>query len=232
MATRNPSDRRQTRRVLKRLDDAYGPWDRHEVDDPVGCLVGTILSQNTSRGNSSAGYRRLRETLPTWQAVADAPTDTIERAIRVSGLAKTKAPRIRSILRHIRQDRGRVELSFLADLPADEAFAYLTAFDGIGPKTALCVLLFAFEKRVFPVDTHIYRIAIRLGWMDRDVPFARSHEVLTPMIAPADRYAMHILLIAHGRQTCKARSPRCVPCCLLDLCPQGNSKVHPPTGQQ
>jgi endonuclease-3 len=67
--------------------------------------------------------------------------------------------------------------------------------------------------------------------MDRDVPFARSHEVLTSMIAPADRYPMHILLIAHGRQTCKARWPRCAPCCLLDLCPHGQSKVAPPPSQ-
>jgi endonuclease-3 len=189
-------------------------------------LVATILSQNTNDSNSSAGFEKLRRHLPTWDAVADAPLGLVRRCIRVSGLAGTKAPRIQAILREIRRRRGRIELDFLADMDADEAFDTLTAFKGVGPKTALCTLLFALGRPVFPVDTHIFRIARRLGVLAENVPPARAHEVLTPLIAPRDRYATHVLLIAHGRAVCKARIPLCRQCRILHLCQHGQQRLE------
>ena len=76
-------------------------------------LVETILSQNTSNANSEAGYRILRRTFKTWDAVADAPTAEVERAIRISGLSNIKAPRIQAILRQIKTERGKIDLQFL-----------------------------------------------------------------------------------------------------------------------
>jgi len=195
------------RRLLTRLTKAYGPRAWTPRRDAVEVLVGTILSQNTSNANSSAGLRALRRRLPSWTAVADARVSTIERCIRVSGLSRIKAPHIRSILRRIRADRGRISLAFLSARDDREAYDYLLGFDGVGPKTALCVLMFAFGKAVFPVDTHVHRIARRLGLLADGVPPERAHEVLTPLIAPGDRYAMHVLLIAHGRATCRAQNP-------------------------
>ena len=189
-------------------------------------LVGTILSQNTNDSNSSAGYKKLTRKLATWDAVADAPTGQVERCIRVSGLAKTKAPRIQAILREIRRRSGRVELGFLAEMDDDEAFRTLTAFKGVGPKTALCTLLLAMGRAVFPVDTHILRIARRLGVLDEKVPFAMAHEVLGPLIRPRDRYAMHVLLIAHGRGVCKAGRPLCGHCGILQPCPHGQRTME------
>jgi len=186
-------------------------------------LVATILSQNTNDSNSSAGFETLRRRLTTWDAVADAPVGQVRRCIRVGGLARTKAPRIQAILREIRRARGRIELDFLAEMDADEAFATLTSFRGVGPKTALCTLLFALGRPVFPVDTHIFRIARRLGVLAGNVPQARAHEALMPLIAPRDRYAMHVLLIAHGRAVCKARIPLCGQCRILQLCPHGQA---------
>ncbi len=213
------------RRVLVILRLWYGPRRCPGRQEPVGMLVATILSQNTNDSNSSAGYERLRQRFTTWDAVADAPLGQVERCIRVSGLARTKAPRIQAILREVRRRRGRIELDFLADMGVDEAFATLTAFRGVGPKTALCTLLFALGRPVFPVDTHIFRIAHRLGVLAENVPPARAHEVLAPLIAPRDRYAMHVLLIALGRDVCKARIPRCAQCRILQLCPHGKRQL-------
>lgn len=189
-------------------------------------LIGTILSQNTSRANSAAGLGRLRERFGSWDELADAPVPAIEQCIRVSGLWKTKAPRIRRLLRQIRRDRGRIDLEFLRRLPPGGAYDYLVQFDGIGPKTALCVLLFALGKRVFPVDTHVYRLTRRLGLLPEGVPAARAHEVLTPRIPPADRYALHVLLIAHGRRVCRPQRPRCRDCVLLQLCSFGQRRTR------
>jgi len=149
----------------------------------VAVLVATILSQNTSAANSSAGFRRLRERFATWDDLADARVRAIERCIRVSVVLP---------------DWGR--------------------FDGVGPKTALCVLMFALGMPVFPVDTHIFRITRRLGLLPDGISPQRAHEILTPLIAPGDRYEMHLLLIAHGRRICLARDPKCSRCPLLSLC--------------
>jgi endonuclease-3 len=229
------SPRHVLRRVLSGLRRAYGPRRWAGPCDPVDMLVGTILSQNTSDANSSAGFRRLKRRFPTWGAAADARASAIERCVRVSGLSRIKAPRIRRILRQVRAERGRIELGFLAEMDPAAACDALLRFDGVGPKTALCVLLFALGMPVFPVDTHIYRVSRRLGVLADRVPPQRAHEHLTPLIAPRDRYAMHVLLIAHGRATCRARRPRCVDCRILSLCPFGQEQLRGaggPTGRE
>ncbi|HUS46857.1 MAG TPA: endonuclease III [Phycisphaerae bacterium] len=210
--------RRKTERMLKLLTGAYGRPRQRRAGAAVDVLVATILSQNTSGANSSAGFESLKRHFGSWDAAADAPVAAIERCIRVSGLSRRKAPRIRNILRQIRAETGRVSLDFLRARRAQEAYDYLVRFDGVGPKTALCVLMFSFNVPVFPVDTHVYRICSRLGLLGSRTPGARAHEVLGPMIAPGNRQAMHLLLIAHGRRTCRARRPACRSCCLLGLC--------------
>jgi endonuclease-3 len=191
----------------------------------VDVLVDTILSQNTSNANSDAGYRQLRRRFRSWNQVANAPAAEVERHIRVSGLSNQKAPRIQSILRQIRHERGRIDLQFLADLDEQDAYDYLRQFKGVGPKTANCVMLFAFNHAVFPVDTHIHRIARRLGLISPKATAEQAHSLLKPMIPPKDRYEVHILLIEHGRKTCKAVNPRCDECVLLKLCPTGAVRV-------
>lgn len=205
--------------ILRRLEKRYGRPEWKRWGSGVSVLVGTILSQNTSNANSHAGYRQLRRALPRWEQVASAPVEQVERCIRVSGLSRIKAPRIQQILRQLRQQHGRITLEHLADMDPKQGYAYLRSFPGVGPKTANCVLLFSFLKPVFPVDTHIERIAKRLGLVDANASAEQVQDGLTPYIAPDDRYAMHILLIAHGRQTCRARRPACDDCVLADLCP-------------
>lgn len=211
--------------VLRRLRRAYGEKPFRRWGNGIDVLVETILSQNTSDANSSAAYRRLRRRFPTWQSVADAPVEQLEQAIRVAGLSRLKAPRIQTILRQLHADRGRITLEFLRRMPPPAAEACLRRFHGIGPKTVCCVLLFAFGMPLFPVDTHIHRIARRLRWIAPRLNAEAAHRLLQPLIAPEDRYEMHVLLIRHGRQTCKALSPRCSRCPLLDLCPYGRRRA-------
>ena len=213
------SIQRKLKTVLARLEKAYKRpvWKRW--GSAVNVLVETILSQNTNNANSQAGYRHLRRRFRTWNAVALAPTGEIEKCIRVSGLSRIKAPRIKRILGQIKADRGRIDLEFLRDLPPERAYKYLLSFDGVGPKTANCTLLFSLSMPVFPVDTHIHRIARRLGVIGRKISAEKCQDIMAPLIAPPDRYAMHILLITHGRAICHARNPNCPWCCLDDICP-------------
>src|SRR5687767_12962407 len=213
--------------ILKRLRRAYGPRPWRCWGKGVDVLVDTILSQNTSAKNSDAGYRQLRRRFRSWNQVADAPTADVERHIRVSGLSNIKAPRIQGILQQIKSDRGRIDLQFLSELDEQAAYEYLTRFKGVGPKTANCVLLFAFGHSVFPVDTHIHRIARRLGLIGPKVTAEQAHELLKPMIRPPDRYEMHVLLIEHGRRTCRAINPLCGECALVRTCPYGMQRTRP-----
>jgi endonuclease-3 len=215
-------------RILSLLRRAYGPRLPKCWGDGVSVLVDTILSQNTSAANSDAGYRQLRRRFRSWNQVADAPVQEVERCIRVSGLSNLKAPRIQSILRKIKAERGRIDLEFLRGTSNDEAYDYLRSFPGVGPKTACCTLLFAFGKALFPVDTHIHRIARRLRFVPPKATAEQTQDLLTPLIRPRDRYETHVLLIEHGRKTCRALSPKCDDCVLLKMCPFGEQRALQP----
>jgi endonuclease III len=209
--------------ILARLRPLYGdlPWRPHH--DPVSELVLTILSQHTNDTLSGKAFARLLERFPSWGAIADAPADKIEDAIREGGLARQKAPRIKAVLERIAAERGAFDLGFLGDLPLDEAKTWLRSLPGVGPKTAACVLMFALGRPALPVDTHVYRVSRRLGLIGPKVNEAAAHTLLEAAVSPEDTYAFHIALIKHGRYTCTAQRPRCDICPLNDICPSAFS---------
>jgi len=205
--------------IVDRLEAAYGKAVLRTRRPALDELVLTILSQNTSDRNSEHAYARMRERFPTWEDVRDAPETELVEALRPGGLAVQKAPRIQAALR----DLDRLDLEWLGGLPADEAMRWLVALPGVGPKTASCVLLFSLDVPVMPVDTHIHRIALRVGLVPAGTTADAAHALLTEMTPPDRMLEAHLLLIKHGRTTCTARRPRCEECVLLDLCDYGRS---------
>lgn len=205
------------RTVDRLLERAYGPADWQPDEDPLGELIATILSQNTSDVNSHRAYASLQRRFPTWEAVLAAPRKDIEDAIRAGGLARTKSDRIQRILAQIAK-RGPLNLDHLRALPDDEAERALLAYDGVGLKTARCVLLFSLGRDVFPVDTHIERILKRLGAVPDSLSADKTHRFIAPYVPKGRAYPMHIHLIAHGRRVCRPRKPECAGCVLRRLC--------------
>ncbi len=189
-------------------------------------LVLTLLSQNTSDRNSGRAFARLLERYPTWNGVLAAETRDIEDAIAIGGLAPTKAPRLKALVAEVAARRGGFDLSHLAELPLDEAKAWLQTLPGVGPKTAACVLMFALGRPALPVDTHVHRVAKRLGLIPPTMPAAQAHAALEAMTPPELTYAFHIALIKHGRRLCAAQRPRCGECPLLDGCPEGQERTQ------
>jgi endonuclease-3 len=212
---------RLARTVLGRLRKAYGPRPWRTWGRPLDVLIGTILSQNTSDRNSGLAYERLRRTLPRWDAAADAPLWQIAAAIRPAGLQRQKAASIRAVLRLLRAERGRVTLAHLGRMSTGDARRTLLALPGVGPKTAACVLLFSLKRPMLPVDTHVHRIALRLGLIARGTSAEKAHILLAGLVPPPDVYAFHVLLIHHGRVICHARRPEHERCVLRDVCPTG-----------
>jgi endonuclease-3 len=223
---RSLAQRRRIRRerigpILDRLADRYGEpvWSGARLD-PVAELVLTVLAQNTADVNSHRAFVALRAAYPTWDAVLAAPTDELEDVIRPGGLAPTKSKRIQQVLAEVHDATGGSwDLAFLGERPLEQAREWLVSLPGIGRKTASIVLLFAYGRPALPIDTHVYRVAMRLGLLPPKVALTPAHDLLEEVVPPERMFAAHVLLIGHGREVCRAPRPICGLCPLTDLCP-------------
>lgn len=186
-------------------------------DDPLEELVATILSQNTTDANSNRAFEALRERFPTWREVRDASREELLATIRIAGLAETKAETIQTFLRALGDNRGEPSLEFIRTLNDEEALTFLTAFRGVGVKTAACVLLFALGREICPVDTHVHRVLNRLGVVKTKSP-EETFFALRPLVPEGKAFELHVLLVRFGRKVCRARHPRCGECVLFDAC--------------
>ena len=205
--------------VQDRLNGIYGPVEWRPRMGALDELIFTVLTQHTSDLNAERAYESLRKQLPTWGEVIEADSAAVANTIRHGGLANQKSVRIQKILVEILQRLGHFEIEFLANLPLEEVRAWFTSLPGVGPKTAAVVMAFSLNMPAFPVDTHIHRVSKRLGLIGEKTTAGQAHPIMEAMIPEDDRYEMHVLLITHGRQICKARIPQCDFCPLAIECP-------------
>jgi len=206
------------KQILKLLSKQYGEKRWRPRQSPIEVLVQTILSQNTSDRNSGRAYEQLLASFGSWEDIANASVGEISHSIKAGGLGKVKARYIKQALEEIRRRRGSFGLDFLRKLPVDEARDWLRQLPGVGMKTASCVLLFSMGMPALPVDTHVSRVAKRLGLIDSKVSAEKAHKLLEGIVPPKDAYQFHVFLIEHGRRICKAPRPRCKECVLGGLC--------------
>ena len=209
--------------ALRLLRKEYGPREWQAGQDPLSSLVATVLSQNTSDVNSHRAFAALVKKFGSWESVATADVKELARTIRAGGLADIKARRIKLILHEIRTERGSLDLCFLNELGLADAKTWLRELPGVGPKTAGCVLLFSLGRPAMPVDTHVYRVARRLGLIDARASVEKAHEILESLVTPKNVYEFHMLMVEHGRRTCRAQRPRCTVCVLRDICPSAQA---------
>jgi endonuclease-3 len=208
--------------IVERIHVLYGelPWRPH--GDGITELVLTILSQHTADTNSGRAFANLISVFPDWDAIRRVSVQEIADATRAAGLSTSKAPRIKAALEQIELERGDYDLSFLRDLPLDEARAWLTRLQGVGPKTAACVLMFAYGRPALPVDTHVFRVSQRLGLLPAKATAEAAHQILESAAPPELLYSFHVGLIKHGRHVCFARAPACAGCIFNDRCPSAS----------
>jgi len=208
--------------VLDRLETAWG-METHPLDrsfgSPLDGLIATLLSQNTNDRNSERAFFEMKRRWPFWEKVLEAGYEELVDAIRIAGLAPTKASRIREILLQIKEDFGFYGLDELRTWKPSKVRAYLENLPGIGPKTAGCVLAFELQMPSFPVDTHVARITRRLGWFTSKQPATEIQEELEKSVPTERQAGGHLNFILHGRNTCHSRKPDCRECILSDICP-------------
>ena len=204
--------------VHKTLLEAFGEPIWRNPLPAIDELVSTILSQNTNDVNRDRAFNALRAKFPTWEEVRDAKEKDVIATIKPAGLANQKGPRIQKVLQEITKERGSLDLDFLADLPIEEARAWLTKFNGVGPKTAAIVLCFSLGIPAFPVDTHVYRVTGRIGLRPEKMTVEQAHPYLESVFPPETYYAAHLNIIRLGREVCNARKPLCPQCPVKSLC--------------
>lgn len=204
--------------IIQNLRAVYGVPKLERGLDPLDVLIETILSQSTTNANSKRAFDSLKRRFPAWESARRARVSSIEAAIKSGGLAKQKSVRIRQLLNDIHKRRGSLDLAFLKTAPLEESRGFLASFKGVGPKTVACTLLFACNRPVFPIDTHIFRIARRLGLIPDKCSDEEAHRLLGEIVPKTRCYEVHINLIRLGRQICRPRDPLCEQCCLVDYC--------------
>lgn len=194
------------------------PKQKRSLPPPLDMLIATILSQNTNDRNSHRAYTRLRSRFPRWNDVAKAPLRSIADAIRIGGMANQKAARIKETLRAVKDRYGSYSLSALRRKSDDEIIQELVSINGVGVKTASCVLLFSLRRDVFPVDTHVHRICNRLGLVPRTSTPEKTFEAMKGLVPRGRAYSFHTNLIRFGRMVCASSRPKCMICPLYDEC--------------
>lgn len=209
---------KKIRQIDRLLEENYGRRIQTRSKDPLTELIMTVLSQNTNDRNRDRAFESLKRSFPTWQQTAEASPAKLASAIRVGGLAGIKANRILNMLRDIHKVHGSYDLDFLKSWSDAKIRDYLLAIEGVGPKTAACVLAFALGRDVMPVDTHVHRVSGRLGILPEDHSADKAHAYFLEFRGAVNLYQLHLNLIEHGRKICHARNPQCGACQLKRHC--------------
>jgi len=214
--------------VTRRLTELYGvaEWSKK---DPLSMLVDIILSHRTRDEQTAAAYDNLLKRFGSWEAMRDAPTSEVQETIDNVNWPEVKAPRLQALMRRITEERGELNLDFLRDIPVEEGAAWLNRLEGVGPKTTAAVLLFSSRKPILPVDTHVWRVSIRLGLIGKKVTADHAHALLQALLPndPQTIYNFHKALLRHGQRICVYERPRCEKCILTDLCDYYKTVVKP-----
>lgn len=212
--------------IDRELVKMHGEKVQTNFRDPTEELILTVLSQNTNDLNRDRAFESLKSKFSGWGEIASARSSSIGSAIRVGGLANIKAKRIKKILKQIGDRSEDYSISFISDMADNEAWNYLLSFDGVGPKTASCVMMFSLGKDFMPVDTHVHRVAGRLGIIPAGMSAEAAHDWFRDLNPPVSVYQLHLNLIRHGRTICRPARPKCSECGLRKYCDyfNGNNK--------
>lgn len=212
------------REVAATLKYRYHDFDHYNLKDPLDELLFIICSTKTEESSYRNSFRALKESFPTHVKIAEAPAEYIAQTIARGGLSNQKAKAICNLLDTVVARFGGPNLEPLRAMSDKDAETFLLSLPGVGKKIARCVLMYSLDRQVFPVDTHCWRIARRLGWVrptQKDRHCApRDMERLQSKIPPELRYSLHANMISLGREICTASAPKCKECPLSGWCPR------------
>jgi endonuclease III len=219
------------------LAAAYGTPDLGNKSDPVDELVYIALSRRTREGAYQASYNALKKRWPRWDAVADASIAEVTQVIRSGGLGERKARSIVGALRELRETFGGCRLE-VDTWPDDEVAAFLSSLPELGPKSAACIMAMSLNRQAFAVDAHVGRVMARvapyapLGLELASLEHKRRQALLPSLIPPELRRDLHVNLVVHGREVCRATRPNCSECPIRSLCRRPGNDIGQPAARR
>lgn len=209
-------------KITEALVGNFGRPSLGNKRNPFNELLYILLSSKTPPDRYQKVYRALRGVYRTANSLANARWEEVAQVISEGGLQNRKAKAIVSIAQRLKREFGRVSLAPLTKMPNEEAEDFLTSLPEVSKKTARCVLMYALDRPTFPVDTHCFRIAQRLGWAPQGV-YLTDHQAdeLQDGVPERLRRDLHVGMVLLGRYYCLPKNLRCRECPLLRFCSTG-----------
>lgn len=184
-----------------------------------------LLSARTNERLYQRAFARLVDRCPRVEQLATSKFREILTCIKGAGLGRKRAAQLIAVAKRLNSDLGANPNRRLRRMAARDAYDYLTGLPGIGPKSALCVMMCSLDHDVFPVDANVQRVFERVGLLRSGLKHYQAQQ-LAPKDVPAGRSKeLHVGLIEHGRRVCIPVRPRCDACILLDICDRGRTTV-------
>lgn len=218
------------RTISHLLAAKYGTPHLGNLADPTDEFVYIVLSRKTIERAYQAAFDRLKAA-GSWAEIAAMDEAALEALIYGSGLERKKVTAIKTGLAAVKERFGAPDLARAATLPDDELFSFIADLPEVGPKSARCVMLYSFKRPEFPVDAHVGRVLARLGIFEllrvdlSAMDHKRKQAILADLVPPDLRYGLHVNLIAHGRDICRAVRPDCEHCPIAHLCQTGRIRL-------
>lgn len=207
------------------LEGLHLSADLGNRSDPVEELVWIPLTRQTHRQNAVRSWQRIVD-LGGPPALLEITEHELAALLKDSGFSRQKASWIRRSLEMVLDRFGRLSLDDTATWSDDEVQAFLESLPGIAVKSAKCVMMYSLGREVLPVDTHLRRLAERIGWVPAGLTERRIHLELERSVAPELRYPLHVNAIWHGRSVCRALRPRCGSCAVQRGCERGVNEAY------
>jgi DNA (cytosine-5)-methyltransferase 1 len=183
-----------------------------------------ILARHTREDAYRQAFDLLKQRFPRWDDLLDAPPRIVRKLVYSGGLSGKKTLALRAALRKLRQEFGRCTLEPARDWSNQKLEEFLCSLPEIQQKSAFCIMMYSFGRKVFPADTHVGRVLSRL-WPYRELGLSledRDHKQLqrdlVDLIPPNLRYSLHVNLVQHGRSVCQSERPLCDRCELKSFC--------------
>jgi DNA (cytosine-5)-methyltransferase 1 len=212
------------REVARILATLYGTPNLGNKPDPSDELVYIILARHTREGAYQKAFDVLKERFPAWDDLLNTPRSQVEKLVYSGGLSGKKTTALYAALGKLRETFGRCTLEPARDWTDEQLERFLCSLPEIQRKSAYCIMMYSFGRKVFPADTHVGRVLSRLGPYQelalclQGLDHKKLQKILADLIPPNLRYSLHVNLVEHGRAVCRSPRPLCSQCELRNFC--------------
>ena len=210
--------KRKLRLATKQLVRQYGTPSLGNFKSPTKEIFYILLSARTNEKLYQQAHSNLLKRFPTINKLAKGSLSDIQSCIELAGFGAIRAKHINQIANKLINELGHRPDKKLESLSPSKAFEYLITLPGIGPKSALCIMMCSLDHDVFPVDINVQRVFERLGIIEFNIPHYKAQKIAPIFVPDGLSKKLHVGLLEHGRKICTPKKPKCNSCFLSSIC--------------